>query len=54
MAQLIGKHEPAPTKKDWKATFGIFADDPEIDEVLRLGREIRQQQGAEENHDAGA
>jgi hypothetical protein len=25
-------------------TFGMFADDPDFDEVLRLGREYREQE----------
>lgn len=29
-------------------TFGMFADDPDLDEVLRLGREYRDQANAEE------
>ena len=29
-------------------TFGMFADDPDIDEVLRLGREYREQVNAED------
>lgn len=38
-------HPVSPTKP-WRDTFGMFADDPEFDEVLRLGREYREQ----ENH----
>lgn len=34
---------------DWRATFGMFADDPEFDEVLRLGREIRQRENDAQN-----
>ena len=30
-------------------TFGMFADDPDFDEVLRLGREYRDQANAEES-----
>ena len=30
-------------------TFGIFADDPDFDEVLRLGREYRDQANGEDN-----
>ena len=29
-------------------TFGMFADDPDLDEVLRLGREYRDQANTEE------
>jgi hypothetical protein len=28
-------------------TYGMFADDPEFDEVVRLGREYREQANAE-------
>ena len=30
-----------------KDTFGMFADDPDFDEVIRLGREYREQVNAE-------
>jgi len=30
--------------ESWRVTFGMFADDPEFDEVLRLGREFRNQE----------
>lgn len=29
-------------------TFGMFADDPDFDEIVKLGREYRQQVNAEE------
>jgi hypothetical protein len=29
-------------------TFGMFADDPDFDEIVRLGREYRQQANAED------
>ena len=32
------------SKKDWQSTFGMFANDPGFEEVVRLGREIRQQE----------
>ncbi len=40
------EHRISPTSatKPWRDTFGMFADDPEFDEVLRLGREYRDQQ----------
>ena len=28
----------------WRDTFGMFANDPEFDEVVRLGKEYRQKQ----------
>ncbi len=30
------------------ATFGMFGDDPELDEIARLGREYRRQVNTEE------
>lgn len=29
--------------RDWRSTFGMFADDPGMEEVHRLGQEYRQQ-----------
>ena len=29
-------------------TFGLFANDPEFDEIVRLGREYREQANAED------
>ena len=30
--------------KDWRVTFGMSRDDPAFDELVRLGREIREHQ----------
>ena len=30
-------------EKDWRKTFGMSANDPGFDEMIRLGREIRAQ-----------
>jgi hypothetical protein len=35
---------PFPSVKD---TFGVFANDPDFDEIVRLGREYREQVNAE-------
>jgi hypothetical protein len=43
LAELKRRLPPAPDKKNWiDAICGSFKDDPEFDEILRLGREIRQ------------
>jgi hypothetical protein len=34
----------ASRQKDWRKSVGISKDDPGFDEMIRLGREIRQQQ----------
>lgn len=36
---------PLPGVED---TFGMFANDPEFDEIVRLGREYREQADAED------
>jgi hypothetical protein len=33
-----------PLEKDWRRTFGIFQNDPDFEEAVRLGREYREQQ----------
>jgi hypothetical protein len=30
-------------EKDWRKTFGMSANDPGFDDMIRLGREIREQ-----------
>ena len=47
--QVVFAHSPS---RDWRGTFGMFANDPGFDEVLRLGREIRQRESVEESGDA--
>ena len=31
-------------EKDWRKTFGLSANDPGFDDMIRLGREIRKQE----------
>lgn len=31
-------------KKDWRRTIGLFRNDPDFEEAVRLGREYREQQ----------
>lgn len=31
--------------KDWRATFGMSRNDPDFDELVRLGQEIRDGEG---------
>lgn len=44
----------APGKMDWLQTFEMSADDPEFDEIVRLGREYRKAQRWENEPDAGS
>ena len=44
VAELSSQPSPAVRKKDPWRTFGIFKDDPDFQEAVRLGREYREQQ----------
>ncbi len=44
VAELSGKTNlPTRTKDPWR-TYGVFKDDPDFDEAVRLGREYRERQ----------
>ena len=40
-------------KKDWRRTFGMSSNDPEFEEIVRLGQEYRKAQRWEDEPDAG-
>lgn len=42
----------SPSVKNWRSTFGAFADDPEYEEMIRLGREFREQDRKSSDPDA--
>jgi hypothetical protein len=44
VAELRSQPTPTAKKKDWRRTVGVFKDDPDFDEAMRLGREYREQQ----------
>ena len=44
VAELSACQTHPARKKDWRRTIGIFKDDPDFEEAVRLGREYRQQQ----------
>jgi hypothetical protein len=44
VAALSGPGGAATRVKNPWRTYGIFKDDPEFDEAMRLGREYREQQ----------
>lgn len=44
VADLSAHSIPTVRKKDPWSTFGIFRDDPDFEEAVRLGREYREQQ----------
>lgn len=44
LRQEIRPLRPLPSVQE---TFGMFADDPDFDEIVRLGREYREQADTE-------
>jgi len=38
------KRRLGASPKTWRETFGMFADDPEFDEIVRLGKDYRKKQ----------
>ncbi len=45
------RREPKPLRPlaDVHDTFGMFANDPDFDEIVRLGREYREQANVEDD-----
>ena len=44
VAELNATLADVPRKKDWRQTVGMFQDDPDFENAVRLGREYREQQ----------
>jgi hypothetical protein len=44
VAKLSAQPVRSNRKKDWRRTIGVFRNDPEFEEAVRLGREYRVQQ----------
>ena len=40
--------------RTWESTFGLSANDPGFEEMIRLGRDLRQKDRPREDADAGA
>ncbi len=49
VAELRRDIKPFRPLADIEETFGMFADDPGFDEMVRLGREYREQVNAEDD-----
>jgi hypothetical protein len=47
VAELRGQPQPLPPLGDVGETFGMFAGDAEFDEIVRLGRQYRDQVNSE-------
>jgi phosphopantetheine adenylyltransferase len=48
VAELQRESKPLRPFASVKDTFGMFANDPEFDEIVRLGREYREQANSED------
>ncbi|MGD0898677.1 MAG: hypothetical protein ABR915_12645 [Thermoguttaceae bacterium] len=48
VAELRGEPKPLRPVAGVQETFGMFADDPQFEEIVRLGREYRDQVNAED------
>ena len=44
LAELKARLISSNGTKDWRRTVGIFQNDPDFEEAVRLGREYREQQ----------
>ena len=42
VARLLDKREAAEETPWWKKIVGVYKNDPEFDEAMRLGREYRE------------
>lgn len=42
VALLLSQSDSVVAKKDWRSTFGMFADDPIMKEIDEEGRRIRE------------
>lgn len=49
VATLRRDVKPSQTLSKPQDTFGIFANDPEFDEIVRLGREYRNEANAKDD-----
>ncbi len=49
VAELRGEQRPLRSLSSVGDTFGMFAADPEFDEIVRLGREYRDQVNSEDD-----
>ena len=48
LAELQRDNKPLQPLPRIEETFGMFADDPEFEEIVRLGREYREQVNAQD------
>ena len=49
VAELAAQTAAAPGRDAWRRTFGLSRDDPEFEEMIRLGQQYRQNLGNQNN-----
>ena len=42
VAQLVDRLSGSESRRDWRSTVGMFADDPVFKEIIQEGRGIRE------------
>lgn len=42
VAELVGRVDGSPARKNWRSTVGMFANDPVMKEIIEEGRRIRE------------
>ena len=47
VAQLLSQSDSVVARKDWRSTFGMFADDPIMKEIDEEGRRIREDEASD-------
>lgn len=47
IAQLLSQSDSVVTKKDWRSTLGMFADDPIMKEIDEEGRRMREAEASD-------
>ena len=47
VARLLSQSNSVGTKKDWRSTLGMFADDPIMKEIDEEGRRIREDEASD-------
>jgi hypothetical protein len=49
LSEIKAALDKPPRTKDWRRTIGMSKDDPGFEEMIRLGREIREAERNEEH-----
>ena len=49
LRSLAEQVRPLISNGNWRKTFGIFAEDEDFDDILRFGREYREEENRQTN-----